>query len=277
VVKLSSGSTVEQIAEEGDKLFHHDWTVLMNLETEYNAKLESDQEIFDVVLFFRTNSFKVSGDNNKAFQKVSEEYRQKGYRFFYVNVAGDIFGENIAKLFGVTEDSEPTVGVLSKVRRVIKKYRMEDKITTESLTKFITEQRAGKIKRYYMSAEVPKQKQNHSVQEIVASNYVEVTGNAGKNVFVMHYFPWCAWCTKFEPTWESLAYRFRHSDKIVFAKIDVSKNDVPEVDVAEHPALLFYPSGSSKEVTLYQSSKYITDIKNFLGNQINGLLDDYEL
>ena len=276
VVPLSLSDTVNEITNKAEKLFHHDWSVLMNFDTEYNAKLEDDREIFDAVLFFRTNSFKVFGKENLAFQNVSQEYKHQGYRFFYVNVADNIFGANIGKLFGVTEDSGPTIGVLSKVRRLLKKYKMEDSITRESLTKFIKNQRAGNVKRYYMSAEISKQKPHHFVQEIVGSDYVQMTQSSEKSVFVMTYFPWCVWCKKFDPTWESLAYRLRHSKKISFAKIDVSKNDIPGVDIVEHPTLLFYPQGSAEPI-LYQSSKYVNDIKNFLNSHIDGLLNDYEL
>lgn len=74
-----------------------------------------------------------------------------------------------------------------------------------------------------------------------------------KYVFVHFYFPWCEWCVKLEPTWNTLAYRMRfHSDKIAIGKTDVSENDVKGFDMSEYPVLIFFkPSEKSLEPADY--------------------------
>jgi len=248
-VSLNQEASAEKIIENVKDILHKRSVALGNLNKQIIAKLKGKED-FDVVLFFRTKGYKPSGSEAKAFHEAGQSStlrNSKDKPYVFVNVANDIFGNSIAKYFGLTEESSPRVAMISKKGRVLEKYLLEKEINSANLAEFVNKLSRGEGDRYYMSAEIPETKKGNYVRELVGKNYKEVTQDPQANVLVMTYFPWCEWCVKLDPTWNSLAYRFRNRKDLVIAKIDVSQNDIEGIDATEHPILLFYPSGSSKK------------------------------
>jgi len=239
-------------------------------------RLRGDKDI-DLVLFFRTKSFSPSAAATKAFDEANEKVTMSGLLFAYVNVVGDIFGRTVAGYFGVTEDSAPTVGIISKKGKVITKYLIPNEITSSNIVDFVHSFAKGEAKRYYMSAEVPKQQPNTFVREIVGSNYQQlIKGNPTVNKLVLFYYPWCEPCTEYNAAWISLAYRTREHEDILIAQVDISQNDIEGVEATEYPLVLFYPSGSSDPIK-YEDGPYIKQITKFLFTHCESFASSYDL
>ena len=69
---------------------------------------------------------------------------------------------------------------------------------------------------------------------IVGSTFVSfVMGekNADKDVFLYVYAAWCAHCKAFEPVLAEVSLALQKESKLVFARIDGSKNEIDHVSV----------------------------------------------
>lgn len=275
-ISINEQATAEEIINNVKDVLHKRKLTFPNLNHETIAKLKGHDD-YDVVLYFRGKGYNPFSDEVSAFEEAGQRFGARNLPFAFVNIANDIFGNSIAKYFGLTEESSPSVGIISKKGRILKKYLLKKEITTDNLVNFVNRYSRGEEDRYYMSAEVPQTKKGHYVRELVGKNYKEVTQDSNVNVLVMTYFPWCEWCVKLDPTWTSLAYRFRNRKDLIIAKIDVSQNDVEGIDATEHPILLFYPKGTGKKMIEYQSNRNVRDIQKFLIEKIPGLVQDIEL
>lgn len=46
-----------------------------------------------------------------------------------------------------------------------------------------------------------------------------------KDVFLEYYAPWCGWCKKIEPMWETLGVAFEGVDSVTIAKVRASLSE----------------------------------------------------
>jgi protein disulfide isomerase len=245
-----------------------------NLNGDLSHQLQS-QDKGEYLFFFRTKNFEPKGSEAKAFDQSSEEAKKAGLIIAYVNTQDDILGATMGKLFGVREDDDVAVGILNKDAKIFKKYKLGETITKNSISAFIKKYKDNNADRYYMTAD-PNAKQEH-VEELIGSNFHDLTQDPDSNFFVMFYFPWCEWCVKLEPTWNSLAYRMRNIPNVHIARLDVSENDVPGFELSEFPVLVFFPAEKNKKFEVYISARNIKALQNYLFEKVPGLKDNYDL
>ena len=63
-----------------------------------------------------------------------------------------------------------------------------------------------------------------------------------KIVFVKFYAPWCGHCVKLAPTWSKLANEINNPN-IVIAKVDLTQNKLPMLDIKGFPTLILFKNG----------------------------------
>jgi thioredoxin-like negative regulator of GroEL len=66
-------------------------------------------------------------------------------------------------------------------------------ITADNIEKYIKEFRAGKIKKYLKSEDIPENN-GESVVTLVGLNFEEIVRKSKKDVLVEFYAPWCGHC-----------------------------------------------------------------------------------
>ncbi|CVL02655.1 probable proteine disulfate isomerase [Fusarium mangiferae] len=123
-------------------------------------------------------------------------------------------------------------------------------VNAESITGFVQDFVAGKLKPEVRSQPVPVKQQGLCV-ELVGHTFREVAFDDTRDVLVEFYTPWCDYCLESHDVLEELAVHYRDvglSDKISVAKIDVSSNDVPEL-ITGYPTLKLYPASGHPPVT----------------------------
>ncbi|KAM0211030.1 hypothetical protein ACHAQD_010495 [Fusarium lateritium] len=123
-------------------------------------------------------------------------------------------------------------------------------VNAESITEFVQDFVAGKLKPEVRSQPVPVKQQGLCV-ELVGDTFRETAFDDTRDVLVEFYTPWCDYCLESYDVLEELAVHYRDvglSDKISVAKIDVSSNDVPEL-ITGYPTLKLYPAGGHPAVT----------------------------
>ncbi|KAG5759700.1 hypothetical protein H9Q72_012179 [Fusarium xylarioides] len=123
-------------------------------------------------------------------------------------------------------------------------------VNAESITGFVQDFVAGKLKPEVRSQPVPVKQQGLCI-ELVGDTFRETAFDDTRDVLVEFYTPWCDYCLQSHDVLEELAVHYRDiglSDKISVAKIDVSSNDVPEL-ITGYPTLKLYPAGGHPPVT----------------------------
>lgn len=287
VKQISNGAEPNTIVDDAHSILNG--KAIPNFNHAVSVGLQSTPS-GEYLFFFRTSKYDPNSGINKAFEAFKALDKVKPY---FVNVHGDILGATLGRMFGVGENDECTIGILNKTGNIHEKYILDSKEASEDTIRgFIDNYKGRKLNRHYISAPLPnyevstKSPMRRYVQEIVGTQYLELgqTGNKqlfDKYVFVHFYFPWCEWCVKLEPTWNSLAYRMRHHSNVVIGKTDVSENDVPGFEMSEFPVLILFKPTTEKatdsDYKVYYGRRDISSLLNLLFEEVPQLKDSYEL
>jgi protein disulfide-isomerase A1 len=175
----------------------------------------------------------------------------------------DLFFEQY-KVMGGDEESLPGVAVMDWIKRTNYPYKGELKV--EPLTKFLKDLLAGEVTPHIRSQPVPAT-QKGPVYELVGKTFDEIVLDENKDVFVEFYAPWCGHCKNLAPKYEELAKKLENArDKLVIAKIDATENDTPNsgVQIQGFPTLYLYPAGQKNNPILYEGSRTVADMTDFI-------------
>ena len=113
----------------------------------------------------------------------------------------------------------------------------------------------------------------------VGRNVVDIAGAHDKDVLLLLYKPWCSVCVELLPTYEVLARALEGESRVVVAKINMVKNEVPDlwlqqqqhhqrVDEAalEFPLLLWFPASDKLQpCDSNNSNSYINNTNSDVG------------
>lgn len=86
---------------------------------------------------------------------------------------------------------------------------------------------------------------------VVGRNFEDIVLQKDKDVILQVYAPWCGFCKKFGPIWNSFAQEVSGVPHLVVAKMDGSRNGTPLPDDFSwdaYPKIFFVPAGQKKPV-----------------------------
>lgn len=242
----------------------------------------SDQEPFDrmyedklPVIFYFLSEDKPK-ENREEFTKIAKEMRSE-----FIFVAGQIrgeMGEEIGEVLGVTKGPRITIAKIvnqddqnEESGDLLKFVSPEGEQTVESIRQFIQDFKDDKLEPFYKSEDIPASN-DKPVKVVVGKNFEDIVLDKSKWVFLEVYAPWCHHCQKLAPKWEKLAKQHLSNDKIVFAKMDGTRNDVQGLNVEGFPTLILYSAGDNAERSFDKGSLTRADIRQFLQERLG---DDY--
>jgi len=89
--------------------------------------------------------------------------------------------------------------------------------------------------------------------------------HSGKPCFAMFYAPWCGYCKKTMPDWDSLANQYRKC-KVLKVNCDVHKELGKRHGVKSYPTIKYLPNGlgSPSGAREYQGNRTMADFAKFL-------------
>ncbi|KAL6568154.1 Thioredoxin-like domain [Orobanche hederae] len=214
---------------------------LVTLMTELNsAKIYSGTKKLQVYVFAE------AGDLKKLMDPLREI--AKKFKSEIMFVAVDIREDNLAKpfltLFGLEESEETTVIAFDD--NFSSKYLLESDPTSRSIENFCAGILKGELKPYYKSQPIPENK-NASILIVVGKTFDEMVLSSPQNIVLEVHTPWCIACETTSKQVEKMAKHFDGLDNLVFARIDASANEHPNLQVEDYPTLLFYPASNKSK------------------------------
>jgi len=158
-------------------------------------------------------------------------------------VVDDAFPE-VSEYFDVGIEESSVLVAHDPLQDLKFRSQFEDALEYENIVAFMKDVASGSVAPSAKSEPVPQKNDGH-VKILVGSNFVEEVSREGVDVMVKVYAPWCMHCKDLAPTYEILGRAFSGEDRIVVAKFDATKNDLPpSIDVQGFPTLLWFPASS---------------------------------
>lgn len=137
-----------------------------------------------------------------------------------------------------------------------------EEITAASAGRFVEDFLGGRLAPTVKSEPVPAA-QGGPVTKVVANSFGDVVLDDGKDVLLYYFRDDCPYCRALNPVYDSLARAYQPQDKVVVAKIDIMKNDLPE-DVPYIPYVKLYKAGDKANPVLYQGQRTLQDMTSFM-------------
>ena len=177
---------------------------------------------------------------NKLWPKLNKKLK------LFISDINEGMSVRLSEYCGVKEKDIPIVYILEPVSTNPIKYRFQGEITEENILNFVSDWEKGKIKPY-MKSEPEYEYNNDDVFNLVGNSYKREVIENDKDVVVYFYAPWCEKCKNFYPKLEKLARKLKkRNEKLMFAKMDATENDIEYFVVNKYPTIKFYP-GNAKE------------------------------
>jgi len=196
-----------------------------------------------------------------SLKTVAEKYRGK---VSFATIDAKAFGAHAGNL-NLKVDIWPAFAIQDTVNNKKFPFNQDEKITVETISKFVDDFVAGKIEPSIKSEPVPGN-QDGAVKIVVAHNYDSIVLDDAKDVLIEFYAPWCGHCKALAPKYDILAELYvkeGHSDKVTIAKVDATLNDVPD-EIQGFPTIKLYKAGDKKNPVTYSGSRSIEDLIKFV-------------
>lgn len=98
---------------------------------------------------------------------------------------------------------------------------------------------------------------------MVAANFDEIVYDAGKDVLVEFYAPWCGHCKQLAPIYDKVAEHFEKSDDVVIAKMDATANELEHTKIVNFPTIKLYKK-STNEVIEFHGPRTFNALVKFI-------------
>merc|ERR1719500_1320735 len=212
-------------------------------------------------IMFQSASGEKFEHNLHNARKVAKDF--KGDIMFVSVTTDEEEHKRVVEFFGITDDEIPNFRLTASTDDMVK-YKPDDaSLSEENIRAFIKSFKAGDLKPHLKSQELPADWNATPVKVLVSSNFAEVALDASKDVLVEFYAPWCGHCKKLAPIWDDLGERFKDSDKITIAKIDMTANELADVKVRGFPTIKLFKAGDNAVVD-YTGGRALQDFVKFL-------------
>lgn len=220
------------------------------------AKLFTGNFPKQVILF---GNMETNKDVLEAYTVVAKDEKFADLTFVTCDASKE---ENarVAEYFGVATDKLALRGAKFADNNV-QKLKLDDLTFDEAGFRKFSE-KYDELEVDYMSEEVPEDWMDKPVKVLVGKNFREVTGDENKSVFVKFYAPWCGHCKSLAPKWDELAEKFEGVDDVMIAKMDLTTNEVPNLNVTGFPTLIFF--GKDGTQTTFDGERTVEALKEFV-------------
>ncbi|GCB65162.1 hypothetical protein scyTo_0011841 [Scyliorhinus torazame] len=172
----------------------------------------------------------------------------------------------LREFFRIRDMDVPAVRMINTTDSV--RYRMRaDKVTTGDVRTFCQAYLDGKEKPQQHSEELTEDWNKNPIKVLVGTNFDDVVFDITKSVFVLFCAPWSQRCQKINSIWDQLGVKYKDSENIVIAKIDITSNEVESVIIEKYPSFTYFPAGSDRKIVHYTKAQTLEAFSKFLDKQ----------
>jgi len=134
-------------------------------------------------------------------------------------------------------------------------------VTAAALEKWVT----LKLLKSEAIPDDPELLEDEGSKVVVGRNFEQIVLQQDKDVMLQVYAPWCGFCKKFSPIWNSFAQQVADVDHLVVAKMDGSRNSSPldEFVWDAYPKLFFVKAGEKKPIP-FEGDRTVANLVDFV-------------
>ncbi|KAE9981994.1 hypothetical protein BLS_006746 [Venturia inaequalis] len=196
---------------------------------------------------------------SKDLKEIAEKHKGK---INFATIDAKAFGQHAGNL-NLEADKWPAFAIQETVKNQKFPFDQSNKLTAQTVGKFVDDFVAGKIDPSIKSEPVPET-QDGPVTIVVAKNYDEIVLDDKKDVLIEFYAPWCGHCKALAPKYDTIGELFKdHADQVTIAKVDATANDVPD-EVQGFPTIKLYAAGKKDSPISYDGARTVADIVKFI-------------
>lgn len=177
---------------------------------------------------------------------------------------GEGVAEDFIEYIGIT--AFPKLALIRMVEDDIKKYVMDSDITTDNISKLLSDYDSGSLAPHVKSQDVPTDN-SAPVKVVVGTTFDEYINDTDKHLIIEIFAPWCGHCRKFAPKYLKFAESVAHMDNLVVAKVDGANNDI-SYQFESFPTVLYYPPGQGSTPVVYESKLTFKKLTRFVKKQM---------
>lgn len=208
-----------------------------------------------IFIFISENSD--SSDKEKTFRDFAEENVDE-FVFVRVDLDEQRLGKEIDLSF--LQEEKNRLGILHFKKGELRKYKCEDLSIEDCAEDFM----AGKLKRFLES----DPSTNHLIKDLRVDVLNDMIIKSDQNILLYLYSKNCDECEKGLRVFESLAQSFSKFEEILFAKINISSNEIKETPIDKVPSVRLYKIGYKHIPFDYMEEVALEGLKTFLANEI---------
>lgn len=122
------------------------------------------------------------------------------------------------------------------------------------------------------SEEIPKDPallEDEGSKVVVGKNFEDLVMQMDKDVILQVYAPWCGFCKKFAPVWNSFAQTVTAAPNLVVAKMDGTRNSSPMPETFwwdAYPKIFLVRAGEKKPIP-FEGQRTVENLVKFVSTQ----------
>lgn len=148
------------------------------------------------------------------------------------------------------------------------RYEMDQdaEVDAASLRRFVDDYFAGRLTAEVVTEDEESIGVDGAALAVTAENFERIVLDEERDVLLMFYAPWCAYCKQFAPDYAEVTRRLSAVSSVLVAQIDATQNEVdhPSAKVRGFPTLMLYPAGGNGAAVEYNGNREVEDVISFL-------------
>lgn len=186
-------------------------------------------------------------------------------------------GERLAEYVGVSSEMDPSIMIFQHSEKDFEKYIFDrtEQITEESLKKYLSDWRAGKLRRFYRSEDLDRTEEmekkseekieREGISRLNSEMYEDAVMAPGRSSLVVFELPYAAACRDMLKVLEKANKLVQKEvNNFDFFRVDASRNDVHGHIYRGYPTVLVYVNGRKEKPFRYHGKEVAKEVFNFI-------------